>query len=146
VVGKGNFRKYGEIARKLGIGDSVVFAGPQAEGMERFYRASDLFMMLSKFDTFGMAALEAMAAGLPVILGAGVGAKDLVEDGKNGFIVGNARGAGSAAERVGLLLEEGLRTRMGEEAFRTAGRHTWDRMAAEVEEIYEESMAAGRNR
>jgi UDP-glucose:(heptosyl)LPS alpha-1,3-glucosyltransferase len=146
VVGKGNFRKYGGIARRLGIGDSVVFAGPHAEGVERFYRASDLFMMLSKFDTFGMAALEAMAAGLPVILGAGVGAKDLLEDGRNGFIVENADDTGSAAEKVGLLLEEGLRTRMGEEAFRTAGRHTWDAVAAEVEEIYEETMAAGRDR
>jgi UDP-glucose:(heptosyl)LPS alpha-1,3-glucosyltransferase len=146
VVGKGNIREYEGIARKLGIGDSVVFAGPQAEGVECFYLASDIFMMLSKFDTFGMAVLEAMAARLPVIISAGVGAKDLVDDRRNGFIVGNASDAGSAAERIGLLLEEGLRTRMGEEAFRTAGRHTWEAVAAEVEEIYEKTMAAGRDR
>jgi hypothetical protein len=35
---------------------------------------------------------------------------------------------------------------MGEEAFRTAGRHTWEAVAAEVEEIYEKTMAAGRDR
>jgi len=146
VVGKGNLREYEGIARKLGIGDSVVFAGPQAEGVERFYLASDIFMMLSKFDTFGMAVLEAMAARLPVIISGNVGAKDLVTDGENGFIVENASDAGSAAEKMGLLLEEGLRARMGEEAFRTAERHTWDRMAAEVEGIYEETMARGRKR
>jgi UDP-glucose:(heptosyl)LPS alpha-1,3-glucosyltransferase len=140
VVGKGNLREYGGVARKLGIGGSVVFVGPQAKGVERYYLASDIFMMLSRFDTFGMAVLEAMAAGLPVIISACVGAKDLVENGRNGFIVEDAGDAGSAVERVGLLLEDGLRARMGEEAFRTAGRHTWDRMAAEVEGIYAELL------
>lgn len=146
VVGKGNIGEYGGVARKLGIGDSVVFAGPQAEGVERFYLASDIFMMLSRFDTFGMAVLEAMAARLPVIISAGVGAKDLVEEGRNGFIVKDAGEAGAGAERIGLLLEEDLRTRMGEEAYRTAQRNTWEAMAAKVEGIYEETMAGGRNR
>jgi UDP-glucose:(heptosyl)LPS alpha-1,3-glucosyltransferase len=108
--------------------------------VERFYLASDIFMMLSRYDTFGMAVLEAMAARLPVIISAGVGAKDLVEDGGNGFIVGNACDADSVAERIGLLLEEDLRERMGEAAFRTAGRHSWDAMAAEVERIYTELL------
>jgi len=140
VVGKGNLREYEGIARKLGIGDSVVFAGPQAEGVECFYLASDIFMMLSKFDTFGMAVLEAMAARLPVIISANVGAKDLVVDGENGFVVGNAGAAGSAAERVGMLLDGDLRARMGQEAFRTAELHTWEAMAAEVEKIYGELL------
>ncbi len=140
VVGKGNFREYGGIARKLGIGDSVVFAGSHAEGVERFYLASDIFMMLSKCDTFGMAVLEAMAAGLPVVISANVGAKDPVVDGENGFVVENAVDAGSAAEKVGLLLEETTRVHMGQEAFRTAERHTWDRMADEVEGIYAELL------
>jgi UDP-glucose:(heptosyl)LPS alpha-1,3-glucosyltransferase len=144
VVGKGDHRAYGGTARRLGIGESVVFAGPQVEGMERFYLASDLFMMLSKFDTFGMAALEAMAAGLPVILSGNVGAKDLVEDGRNGFVVGDPADAASAAERIGRLMDGDLRARMGREALRTAQRHTWDATAAAVEGIYEEILAGER--
>jgi glycosyltransferase involved in cell wall biosynthesis len=143
-VGKGDLRAYGGIARGLGIGDSVAFAGPQAEGVERFYLASDLFMMLSKFDTFGMAALEAMAAGLPVIISGNVGAKDLVEDGRNGFVVGDPDDAGSAAERIGRLLNGDLRARMGREALRTAERNTWDATASAVEGIYEETLAGER--
>jgi UDP-glucose:(heptosyl)LPS alpha-1,3-glucosyltransferase len=144
VVGKGDLRAYGGIARGLGIGDSVAFAGPQAEGVERFYLASDLFMMLSKFDTFGMAALEAMAAGLPVIISGNVGAKDLVEDGRNGFVVRDPDDAGSAAERIGRLLNGDLRARMGREALRTAERNTWDATASAVEGIYEETLAGER--
>src|SRR5512141_664526 len=68
VVGRGNEAKYRSLASSLGIGDSVVFAGAHAEGVEAFYLASDLFMMLSAFDTFGMVVLEAMASRLPVIV------------------------------------------------------------------------------
>lgn len=140
VAGKGDIRKYGEMARGLGIGNSVTFAGPQADGIERFYLASDVFMMLSKFDTFGMAALEAMAAGLPVVISAGVGAKDLVVDGKNGFVVEDPGDAVSAAEKLGLLLDEGIRAGMGREALRTAAGHTWDRLAEDTERIYDELL------
>ena len=141
VVGKGDIRKYGKIAHRLGIGDAVVFAGPQAEGMERYYLASDIFMMLSKFDTFGMAVLEAMAAGLPVVISGGVGAKDLVENGRNGFVVGDPEDAASVAERIGLLLDEDFRLRMGREALQTARENSWDRMANIVEGIYDEMLA-----
>ncbi len=140
VVGKGDIRKYERIARGMGIGDSVAFAGPQAEGIERYYLASDVFMMLSKFDTFGMAALEAMAAGLPVVISSGVGAKDLVDEGRNGFVVGDPGDWLSAADRIGLLLDEATRNRMGREASGTARDHTWDRLADTMGGIYDELL------
>jgi len=142
VVGKGNARKYRSLAASLGVADAVVFAGPQAEGVEAFFLASDLFMMLSKFDTFGMVALEAMAARLPVILSAAVGAKDLVEEGRSGFILPDGRDAGAAAEKIVLLLDERRRVAMGEEGFRTAGRHTWERLAEDVARVYEEVIGS----
>ncbi len=140
VVGRGDARKYGGIAREHGIADAVTFAGPVAAGVERYYRAADAFAMLSGFDTFGMAVLEAMAAGLPVIVSANVGAKDVVEDGRNGFVVGTEGAAGPAAERIALLSDGELRARMGREASRTASRLTWDSAAAQVERIYEEVL------
>ncbi|MBI5342810.1 MAG: glycosyltransferase family 4 protein [Deltaproteobacteria bacterium] len=141
VVGKGDTRKYERIAHGMGIGDAVVFAGPQAQGVERYYLASDIFMMLSKFDTFGMAVLEAMAAGLPVVISGGVGAKDLVENGRNGFVVGDPGDTDSAAGRIGLLLDEDFRLRMGREALQTARENRWDKLAETVEGIYDEMLA-----
>ncbi|MBI5575409.1 MAG: glycosyltransferase family 4 protein [Deltaproteobacteria bacterium] len=140
VVGKGDRRKYEGIANRLGIGEAVVFTGPQADGMERFYLASDVFAMLSKFDTFGMAVLEAMAAGIPVVISAGVGAKDLVENGRNGFVVDDPEDAGAAADRIGLLMDGETRLRMGREARSTAREHSWDRLAEDMEGIYEELL------
>jgi UDP-glucose:(heptosyl)LPS alpha-1,3-glucosyltransferase len=138
VVGRGDARKYAEVARRNGIADSVSFAGPQGEGVERFYRAADLFAMLSTFDTFGMAVLEAMAAGLPVIVSPNVGAKDVVGDGVNGYVAPAPGDAAAVAGAIGAMADPDLRARFGIEAQRTARLHSWERVASEVERVYEE--------
>jgi len=141
VVGRGNEGKYLSLASSLGIADSVVFAGAHAVGVEAFYLASDLFMMLSAFDTFGMVVLEAMASRLPVIVSANVGAKDLVEDGLNGFVLPDRLDADATAAKIVLLLEASLRVAMGEAGRRTASLHDWDRLAKEVAGVYESCLA-----
>ncbi len=140
VVGKGDATKYGDLARSLGIGDAVAFAGPRAAGVERYYRAADLFAMPSLFDTFGMAVLEAMAAGLPVVVSPNVGAKDLVVEGTNGFVVPAAGDVEAAARAIAAMAEGEARARLGAEAQRTASRHTWDRAAAAVAAAYDELL------
>ncbi len=106
--------------------------------MERYYRAADVFMMLSRFDTFGMAVLEAMAAGLPVIVSGNVGARDVVAEGVNGFVAADPEDAGTVAARIVSLLDAGVRDRMGLHAFRAASGLSWDRVAATVAGIYRE--------
>ncbi len=144
VVGKGDSRKYAELARGLGHGDAVAFAGPQADGVERYYRAADAFIMLSLFDTFGMAVLEAMAAGLPVVVSPGVGAKDVVEEGVNGYVVPAAGDSGAAAGAILAMADAEVRARLAAGASRTAARHTWDRTADEVGRVYDELLACRR--
>jgi UDP-glucose:(heptosyl)LPS alpha-1,3-glucosyltransferase len=141
VVGKGNVGKYRSMASSLGIGGEVIFRGPVEKGVEEYYLASDLFILLSKFDTFGMVVLEAMAARLPVIVSANVGAKDLVEEGVNGFVLPDGRDAEAAAGKILLLLDENRRAAMGEAGFRTASTHTWERLAGEVGGVYESCLA-----
>ncbi|MDP2658340.1 MAG: glycosyltransferase family 4 protein [Candidatus Deferrimicrobium sp.] len=141
VVGRGNEGKYRSLASSLGIADSVVFAGAHAEGVEAFYLASDLFMMLSAFDTFGMVVLEAMASRLPVIVSANVGAKDLVEERVNGFVLPDRLDGDAAAGKIVLLLDPTLRAAMGEAGCRTASTHTWERLAGEVGKVYKETIA-----
>jgi len=76
VVGRGNTNKYLTLAKDLGISDRIVFIGVTHE-VEKYYLASDIFAMPSRFDTFGLAVLEAMMAGLPVLITQRVGARDL---------------------------------------------------------------------
>jgi len=141
VVGKGNVKKYTQIAREAGIAENVVFTGTLSkEILIRLYLASDMYVMLSKFDTFGMVVLEAMSAGLPVIISSNVGAKDIVKEGENGFIISDTSDADYIASKISLLLNENSRKSMPTVAYQTATENTWDMVATKYLEIYKDIL------
>ncbi len=145
VVGKGNIKKYTKMAKEAQIISDVIFTGPvNKEKLIRMYLASDLYIMLSKFDTFGMVVLEAMAAGLPVIISSNVGAKDLVQEDKNGFIVSNTSDTDYIATKIALLLDENIRRPLAEAAYQTAEQNTWDDVTKKYAAIYENLRAEHR--
>jgi UDP-glucose:(heptosyl)LPS alpha-1,3-glucosyltransferase len=139
VVGKGNEKKYGKIARECGVAEDVIFTGVWKEDIERVYLASDIFSMLSKFDTFGMVVLEAMSASLPVIISGNVGAKDLIRDGENGYVV-ERDDIPAICSKIETLMQDQVRSAMAQEAYREATCHTWDRMAEKVLNVYNELL------
>lgn len=136
VVGRGNERKYGKLAESLGLAEAVIFAGTQHSGLERIYRAADVFALLSAFDTFGMVVLEAMAAGLPVIVSPNVGAKDLVVEGINGYVLPDFRDEDAAANRIVELTNTGRREAMGVAAQAEAAKHSWEKLAERMKKLY----------
>ena len=145
VIGRGDQKAYGRLARELGLGDAVVFAGAVArEKLPEFYLAGDLYAMLSRFDTFGMVVLEAMVAGLPVLVSGSVGARDVVREGENGFIVENPADPEAVAERIGTMLHGNVRERMGREALKTAAENSWEKAVARVLTVYGEIWADQR--
>ena len=138
VVGRGDENSYGRLATELGLGGAVIFAGAVAkEKLPECYLSGDGYAMLSRFDTFGMVVLEAMAAGLPVLVGGQTGARDLVRDGENGFVIEDPDDAVSVAGRMRQMLNGDHPAEMGMEARRTAREHSWDKVASEVVGIYE---------
>ncbi|HIJ79555.1 MAG: glycosyltransferase family 4 protein [Desulfobulbaceae bacterium] len=139
VVGKGNEKKFQAHANSLGLGDNVIFTGVWQSSIEKLYWASDIFMMLSGFDTFGMAVLEAMAASLPVIVSTMVGAKDIVVDGVNGFVV-ERDDIAKISEKIRLLVTPELGEKMGQAALAEAKKHSWDRIADRMATIYRELL------
>jgi len=137
VVGKGKREKYLTLARLFGIADQVIFVGVTQE-VEKYYLASDIFAMPSQFDTFGLAVLEAMAAGLPVIISSRVGARDLIESGVQGFVLEDEPSAADLSEKFSLLVEKENRMKMGENARKVALSHTWDKTADQVAHLYDQ--------
>ncbi len=101
--------------------------------------------MLSKFDTFGNVVLEAMAAGLPVIISSNVGAKDLVQEGGNGFIINNTSDSDYIAAKIDLLFDENIRRQLAEAAYKTADQNTWDDVTKKYANIYENILAKRRD-
>ena len=141
VIGRGDKKAYGRLARETGIGDAVIFAGAVArEKLPEFYLAGDLFAMPSRFDTFGMVVLEAMAAGLPVLISGSVGARDIVREGENGFVVENPADPEAIAEKIEVMINGNVRERMCREALKTAGENSWDEAVARVLNVYEETL------
>jgi UDP-glucose:(heptosyl)LPS alpha-1,3-glucosyltransferase len=135
VVGKGKEAVYRAMAREGGVEDALVFAGVTRE-VEKYYAASDVFAMPSVYDTFGMVVLEAMAAGLPVIITRTVGARDLVEDGVEGFVLGEPPTAAELAGKIRFLFDRENRLKMGQHALERALHHSWNRVADRMAELY----------
>jgi UDP-glucose:(heptosyl)LPS alpha-1,3-glucosyltransferase len=135
VVGKGNFKKYEGLARKLGLQDDTIFTGVLKDNIERAYLTADIFSMLSSFDAFGLTVLEAMAASLPVLISMDVGARDLVRDGVNGFVV-DREDIEDIASKISFLSNRQERERMSRAARQTAMLNTWEKMTERVTEVY----------
>jgi len=136
IAGKGNTTKYLALARDLGIANRVAFVGVTHE-VEKYYLASDIFVMPSRFDTFGLAVLEAMIAELPVIITQSVGARDLVDSGVQGFVLSDDPSPSDVAEKLAALMEKERRLKMGKNAQEVALQYTWDRTADQVQELYQ---------
>jgi UDP-glucose:(heptosyl)LPS alpha-1,3-glucosyltransferase len=141
VVGRGNQAKYQRLANQQGVGDDVVFTGPIKTRIEDIYRACDALLLLSTFDTFGMVVLEAMAAGLPALVSDHVGAKDLVVEGENGYVLEAPPRPDLVASRILSLQKPQQREHMAMRAQATAQLHDWSRLTAQMEELYERVLA-----
>ncbi len=143
VAGKGNIKKYQALAKDAQISENIIFTGTVTKDkLIDLYLAGDLYMMLSRFDTFGMVVLEAMAAGLPVMISSQVGARDLVKDEKNGFIIPDVSDYDYIASRLTLLLDKKTRAQMSATAHQTATENTWDKVAKKYSDLYDEVFAA----
>jgi N-acetyl-alpha-D-glucosaminyl L-malate synthase BshA len=85
-VGDGPERATAEdLSRQLGICDSIRFVGKQ-EQMEDILAIADLFLLTSEYESFGLAALEAMAAGVPVVSTNAGGLSEIMVDGVTGYM------------------------------------------------------------
>jgi UDP-glucose:(heptosyl)LPS alpha-1,3-glucosyltransferase len=78
--------RYRAAANRLGLAGRVIFTGGIGD-VRPYYAASDVFLMPTLYEPFGLVFGEAMACGLPVITSPQAGAADWIEHGVNGFVV-----------------------------------------------------------
>ena len=91
-----------QLADDLKISDRIRWLGHCRE-MGRFYRALDIFILLTRFESFGRVFVEAMAAEVPTIGTRVGGVSEIIEDGKTGIFVGVDDAEGAARAVIKLL-------------------------------------------
>jgi D-inositol-3-phosphate glycosyltransferase len=127
------------VADALGVGGWVDFRGPQLQpDLPDYYRAADLCLVPSHHETFGMAALEAMACGATVVASRVGGLATTIQDGVTGVLVPPRDDVALAGAIAALLADAPRRRTLGRHASRSAQGFAWPLVARALIDLYGE--------
>jgi D-inositol-3-phosphate glycosyltransferase len=122
---------------ELGVRDQVRFVPPQPHHiLSTYYRASDVVLVPSRSESFGLVALEASACGIPVVASAVGGLLTLVDHGDSGFLVPDRDPALFARHVNALLDDPAMAAAMGARGSLRSRRYTWSLAAARLRRVY----------
>jgi glycogen synthase len=148
VAGTGSQQEpLAQLARRHRVVRSVRFAGHLADNeLAALLGTADIALVPSSYEPFGMVALEAGAAGTPVIAGAAGGLPEIVTSGENGLLV-PPRDPQALADAAGAILDD---PDLGARLVRTARRDIetrfiWPVAARATEKVYAEAVADPRS-
>lgn len=125
IIGDGEDRdKLQEMVRFLGLEGSINLKH-STQDIEKEYLDASIVALSSRYEGLPMILLEAQSFGLPIVsFGCKCGPKDVITDGKDGFIVGEEDIDGMAEKIVTLIRDEGLRKSMGSAALAASERYS----------------------
>lgn len=125
------------LADHLGVRHQIRFVPPQPHHLlSTYYRASDVVLVPSRSESFGLVALEAAACGIPVVAAAVGGLRTLIDHGSTGWLIEGRDPDAFAAAVRSLLVDPAGAARMGADAARRARSYTWSTAAARLRRIY----------
>lgn len=128
------------LVQQNGLNKLVTFLDVTAE-IASLYSAADCFALPTRYDTFSMATLEAMASGLPVIVGRTAGVSELLSPGCDSLVLEKPDDVDLLAQALETLVrDEKLREMLGAEARSTAERHSWDTVAKQTLAVYRATL------
>jgi len=130
-------RKYQDLLSKFNVVERVKIER-YIPNISEIYRAVDIYVLPTIYDPFPLAALEAMASGLPTVVSSCTGIIDIIEDGKNGIIIDDPSNVAELASAINTLAEnDTLRKRMGLNARTTVQELSWGNVTRKILEVYE---------
>lgn len=129
-----------ELVRSLDLEDKVRFLGFRSD-LPQLFRQADVFLLVSRWEGFGLAVAEAMAAGLPVVVSDVPGLREVVgEESQAGFMV-SPTSPGMVAHRLSELLENSdQRSMMGRNARRQASQFTIEKTVEKYLQLYSDVL------
>jgi len=134
-------------AEKLGLSRRVVFAGELSQQkLVQAMAGCSLLALASEWEAFGLVLVEAMAAGKPVVASDLASIRQVVQDGKQGFLVAYGDVA-ALREKIELLLnDKALAQKMGQQGAKKALEYSWKSVGLLTEKIYYRLLHDKKNR
>ena len=146
IVGGGDTAPLKSQAEELGVTDYVTFTGYVPDDfLLRLYRVIDVACYPSLYEPFGIVALEAMAAGIPVIVSDAGGLPEVVEHNVSGIVCPRGDSDALADAITGVFRDPARARRLADNAHRRARESfNWDRIAAHTQDVYHRVWTAYR--
>jgi len=136
IVGDGPY--LGEIqalVKSYSIEKKVVFTGMvDPEEVYKYYQLGDVFVCASNSETQGLTYIEALASGLPAVCREDLCLREVIENGKNGFLYKNYEEFQTAISMI--LQNQENKQRMSEQAVEISEKFTTDKFGETIEELY----------
>ncbi len=141
IIGDGfEYDKLSRMIKKLGLEKHVTLMGFQtAEKIRQIFSKSDIFVLPTIFESFGIAALEARCAGLPVVAMNHGGVKSFIRHGQEGLLAENDQEM--ADHLLRLINDHDLLTAISKNNITTPCAITWKQVLLEHERLYKKSRA-----
>lgn len=131
-----------ELCNLNGLDDQVAFLGKRDQDLlPYYYSAAEAVVVPSHYESFGMVALEAMACGTPVVASQVGGLAYLVQDGVTGYTVPSNDVPALATRLSDLIRDKALRDRLGDQAAQSAKQFSWEIIARQIRDLYQELIA-----
>lgn len=137
MIGDGPERTEAEelVKQFCNLQTDVRFLGKQ-EQVEEIFSISDLFLLPSAYESFGLAALEAMACGIPVISSNAGGLPEINQQGVTGYLSDVGDVADMAKNSISILKDDVILKGFKEAAYKQAHSFTIDKVVPEYEALY----------
>jgi len=130
--------KLKQLMTKLGLKNMVTFLGAQRQDqLPYFYSVAEVCILPSRYESFGMVALEAMACGIPVIASKVGGLTSFIQDEITGFLVPEEDEKSLAEKILTLLNHPFLKDRLGSQARSRAKEFSWQNIAHQMISLYQ---------
>jgi UDP-glucose:(heptosyl)LPS alpha-1,3-glucosyltransferase len=139
VVGHPRFAGYERLARRLGIGPRVRFAG-HCPDMRDGYFASDFLVHPTFYDPCSLVVLEALGCGLPVITSRYNGASELLRPPQEGHVFDDPHDSERLAWCLAQLLDPVKRANCSQAARQTAARWTFERHYQQILQVFHKAL------
>lgn len=130
MIGRGEedySRQCREYIKENGLeNDIIIFDRLSQEQLPQYYRSSDVFLLPTNYEIFGMVLLEAMYFGVPVISSVNGGSTTLMEDGKDGYLINEFDSALWAEKTLDLLSKEPQPEMRAKSSEKIRNSFSWD--------------------